>query len=79
MTRTTIVLDTSLKKRVMKKARELEISMGELIRISLDRFLKEPGDLVSTADSFFSDNVAFKDDKGVTDLSINHDQHLYDE
>jgi hypothetical protein len=79
MTRTTIVLDSSLKKRVMKKARELEISMGELIRISLDKFLKEPSEVVSTADSFFSDNVSFKDDKGVTDLSINHDQHLYED
>jgi hypothetical protein len=64
---------------VIKKARELEISMGELIRMSLDRFLKEPGEVVSTSDTFFSDNVAFKDDKGVTDLSINHDQYLYEE
>ena len=81
MTRTTIVLDPSLKKRAIKRAQELQVSMAELIRISIDRFLKEPNSTVSNSDSFFADNVVFKDlGKDVpSDLSLNHDQYLYDE
>lgn len=81
MTRTTIVLDSSLKKRVVNKARELEISMGELIRLALDKFISEPkGEVVSTSDSFFSDNVVFKESVGnSSDVSTNHDKYLYEE
>ena len=83
MNRTTIVLDPSLKKKAIKRARELQISMGELIRVSIDRFLKEPQDIISSSDSFFTDNVVYKDSETsnakVDDNSLNHDKYLYED
>jgi len=73
MTRTTIMLSPKLKARVLQMARREGISMGELIRDSLERRLS--AGVQGAPDAFFSDDFAAKG-SGSTDVAENHDVYL---
>ena len=75
MKRTTIVLPPELKTRAMKRARNCGISLGELIRTSLEKTLKQPAPS-SKEDPFFADKAVFRG-RAPRDLSKNHDKYLY--
>jgi hypothetical protein len=74
MTRTTIMLPEELKVRAQEKAREVGISLGELLRESLELRLGVPGDRLE--DPLFS-NVPVYDGPAPEDLSEEHDRYLY--
>ena len=75
MERTTIMLPDDLRTRAASRARELGISMGELIRIAIETALIEP-EQTRQHDTFFSDRTVFRDN-GPDNLAENHDQYLY--
>jgi hypothetical protein len=73
MKRTTIMLPEALRQRAAFRARQRGISLGELIRDSLDTTL--PADSYGE-DPLFED-VIF-DGPAPRDLSAKHDKYLYD-
>lgn len=77
MKRTTIMLPEDLHRRAISRARQRGVSLGELIRNSLDAAL--PGVSYDDAgkDPLFED-VVF-DGPAPTDLSTRHDKYLYDD
>ncbi|MCI0444491.1 ribbon-helix-helix domain-containing protein [bacterium] len=75
MKRTTIMLPEDLKERGMRKARRRGISLGELIRESLQAQVEAP-DVRQTEDPLFEDDVVFKG-KAPKDFAKNHDRYLY--
>jgi hypothetical protein len=75
MKRTTIMLPAELKHRAKWLAREEGRSLGELVRESLEKRLAQD---TRGHDPFFSDTAVFEGDVP-SDLSINHDNYLYDE
>ena len=77
MERTTIMLPDDLRTRTASRARELGISMGELIRLAIEAALSNP-EQARKHDTFFSDTAVFRD-KGPENLADNHDQYLYGE
>jgi hypothetical protein len=72
MKRTTIMLPEALRRRAALRARQRGISLGELIRDSLDAAL--PG-VAYEQDPLFED-VIF-DGPAPRDLSARHDRYLY--
>jgi len=76
MKRTTIMLPEELHRRATDRARQRGVSLGELIRVSLDATVQpvsyEPG-----TDPLFED-VVF-DGPAPSDTAKNHDKYLYDE
>jgi len=74
MTRTTIMLPTSLKSRAARQARNEGISLGELIRDSVEKRLAAK-QTVRQEDPLFADDETFKDD-WPADVSENHDKYL---
>ncbi|WP_025321628.1 ribbon-helix-helix domain-containing protein [Deferrisoma camini] len=74
MHRTTIMLDDALIHRARQRAEAEGISLGELIRRSLARFLEEPRGL----DPFFADDAVYED-SGPADMAAEHDRYLYGE
>jgi hypothetical protein len=76
MKRTTIMLPESLRRRALFRARQKGVSLGELIRDSLDAALPSLTD-EAQADPLFED-VVF-DGPAPADLSANHDRYLYDD
>lgn len=72
MKRTTIMLPEALRRRAAFRARQRGISLGELIRDSLDAAL--PG-VAYAQDPLFED--AIFDGPAPRDLSANHDKYLY--
>ncbi len=78
MKRTTIMLPDDLKIRAHNRARGMGISLGELIRESLEATLNHPDEEKLTKDSLFTDDALY-DGKVPTDLSRNHDRYLYGE
>ena len=78
MKRTTIMLPDDLKMRAHNRARGMGISLGELIRESLEDILGHPDEEKLTKDSLFADDALY-DGKAPKDLSRNHDQYLYGE
>jgi hypothetical protein len=74
MKRTTIMLPEGLRRRAAIRARQRGISLGELIRDSLEAALPAP---TYDQDPLFED-VLF-DGPAPRDLSANHDKHLYEE
>ncbi len=76
MKRTTIMLPDELHRRATRRARERGVSLGELIRVSLDATVQAVS-YDSDADPLF-ENAVF-DGPAPADLSRNHDRHLYDE
>lgn len=77
MHRTTLMLPADLKARASRRARELGISLAELIRRSLEAILdSEPAS--ARNDPLFSDDALFAG-KTPADLSAEHDTYLYGE
>ena len=72
MKRTTIMLPEALRRRAASRAKQRGISLGELIRTSLDTALPA----ASEEDPLFED-VIF-DGPAPRDLAAKHDQYLYD-
>lgn len=73
MKRTTIMLPEELHRRAAARAKQLGISLGELIRVSLDTAL--PGATYGE-DPLFKDFIF--DGPAPRDLSAEHDKYLYD-
>jgi hypothetical protein len=73
MKRTTIMLPEALRRRAAFRARQRGISLGELIRDSLDAAL--PG--VSYEQDPLFEDVVF-DGPAARDLSAKHDKYLYE-
>lgn len=73
MKRTTIMLPEELRRRAALRAKQRGISLGELIRLSLDGAL--PG--AAYAEDPLFENVIFDGD-APRDLSAKHDKYLYD-
>lgn len=75
MKRTTIMLSSELKTRAIQKANQRGISLGELIRESLETVLNNPQDRFID-DPLLTDDAVFHD-QGPGDLAQNHDDYLY--
>jgi hypothetical protein len=78
MKRTTIMLPAKLKASAERRARKCGMSLGSLIRLSLERELANGDGNVGSGDPFLSDNVTFRDG-GPRDVARNHDRYLYGE
>ena len=76
MIRTTIMLPDELKMRALQHAHAHSQSLGQLIRESLERGLKDIPSKSSKSDSFWADTVVFKG-PAPRDLSKKHDEYLY--
>jgi Arc/MetJ-type ribon-helix-helix transcriptional regulator len=77
MHRTTIMLPEQLKTRVIEHARKRGQSLGEVVRESLEEWLKTRSNK-PTRDPLF-DDVPIYDGPVPEDYSINHDKYLYGE
>jgi len=77
MRRTTIMLPAELRVQAIRKAESLGISLGELIRKSLQYSIRVSVNK-STKDSLFTDNAIFSG-KIPRDLAEHHDRYLYGE
>ena len=76
MKRTTITLSEDLRRRALFRAKQKEISLGELIRDSLTAAL--PGRSCSSLEGPLFEDVVF-DGPGPADVSAKHDRYLYDD
>ena len=76
MKRTTIMLPDALRRRAMSRARQKGVSLGELIRDSLDAALPAAS-YDAGRDPLFEDVVY--DGPAPADGSSRHDEYLYDE
>ena len=75
MKRTTLMLPDDLKIRAQNRARGMGISLGELIRESLEITLDNADEEKLTKDSLFADDALYGGEVP-KDLSRNHDQYL---
>ena len=75
MHKTTILLPESLWQKAKYKALSFGISLGEFIRQSLERSLKEDGDNLLN-DPFVLDDNFYTGD-APADSSVNHDKYIY--
>ena len=78
MNRTTLMLPSELKTRAQRRAKEMGVSLGQLIRQALESQLAESAGDRRTADPLFSSTRVF-DGATPTDLAGDHDRYLYDE
>jgi hypothetical protein len=78
MHRTTILLPDDLRIRAVRAAREMGVSLGELIRNALDALLEARSGRGPSADSLLRDR-AVHPGKTPGDDSTHHDRYLYDE
>ncbi len=77
MDRTTITLPFDLKRAAVERARELDVSLAELIRQCLEREL-ESGRRAPSVDPLFAFDAVWDGDTP-PDLSRRHDHYLYDD
>ena len=77
MKRTTVMLPAELRRRAFIRARERGVSLGELIRESLDSALPTAAP-ARADDPLFADSAVFAG-KAPKDLSAAHDRYLYGE
>ena len=75
MKRTTIMMPEELQIRAMKRAHREGVSLGELIRQSLEKTLAAR-EKSGQEDSFFADKAVWRG-KAPRDLAGNHDKYLY--
>lgn len=75
MHRTTVMLPEELKLQAVEYARECGLSLGEVVRESLEDWLKKRSQR-SASDPLFH-NVPVYDGPVPDDYSINHDRYLY--
>jgi len=76
MKRTTVMLPESLRSRALSRAKQKGISLGELIRDSLDAAL--PAATYDADRDPLFDEVVY-DGPGPDDVASRHDDYLYDE
>lgn len=76
MDRTTIMLPRDLKVRLTLRARELGISVGELIRRAVSRALDQSPGEAQAADPLMGDESVCRESVP-PDYSTRHDDHLY--
>lgn len=79
MTRTTIMLPRTLRVRALRVAKARRISLGELIRVSLDRQLAADRPGAYAEDPLFDESAVFRGPDVPRDGALNHDKYLYDE
>ncbi len=77
MKRTTVMLPPELKARAERRAYELGVSFGELVRETLQGAL-ESGEERRTDDPLFKDEAVYKG-KTPKNLAERHDEYLYDD
>jgi plasmid stability protein len=77
MKRTTVMLPAELKARAERRAYERGVSVGELVRESLENAL-EMGEERRIEDPLFKDQAVYKG-KTPKDLAERHDKYLYDD
>lgn len=77
MKRTTVMLPAELRRRAFRRAKERGVSLGLLIRESLDNAVPASVDEAGE-DPLLADEAVFRG-KAPPDLARNHDRHLYDE
>ncbi len=77
MKRTTVMLPADLRRRAFARAHERGVSLGELIRESLDAAIPVSSP-ARAADPLFTDSAVFAG-KAPKDLSAAHDRYLYGE
>lgn len=75
MHRTTILLEDSLRYQAGVRARQMGISLGELIRLSLKSILGQT-EKKGTIDPLFVDRAVFSGEVP-SDLALHHDDYLY--
>jgi hypothetical protein len=75
MRRTTVMLPTELKARAERRAYELGVSFGELVRESLESAL-EAREERGAEDPLFKDDAVYRR-RGPRDLAERHDEYLY--
>ena len=75
MKRTTVMLPSDLRRRAFVRARERGVSLGELIRESLDASLPGTGPARSE-DPLFADAAVYSG-RAPRNLAAAHDEHLY--
>jgi hypothetical protein len=78
MHRTTIMLPLPLKRRARLLADRLGVSLGELIRESLEATLRGEEGEVREEDALYGDDAVYEG-PAPSDLSDRHDDYLYDE
>ena len=78
MHRTTLMLPSGLKVQAQQRAREMGISLGQLIRQALESELSGAGGERRARDPLFADQAVWTGDAPV-DGAANHDHYLYDE
>ena len=78
MDRTTLMLPSELKARAQKRAQDLGISLGQLVRQALELELGKEGADRQSADPLFADEAVWSG-RAPADLAANHDRYLYDE
>ena len=76
--RTTLMLPAELKAQAQQRARQLGISLGQLIRQALESELAESGGVGHAEDPLFTDDAVWTGE-APTDLAADHDRYLYDE
>ncbi len=77
MKRTTVMLPADLRRRAFARAHKRGVSLGELIRESLDAAVPVSSP-ARAADPLFTDSAVFAG-KAPKDLSAAHDRYLYGE
>jgi hypothetical protein len=75
MNRTSILVPPELRNRADRRARQLGISFGELVRRALAAMLDEALE-VETGDAFLAEGAVYDGD-APGGASIHHDEHLY--
>lgn len=78
MNRTTLMLPAGLKARAHRRARELGISLGQLIRQALESQLTDADGERLVEDPLFADEAVWTGE-APNDLAADHDRYLYDE
>ena len=78
MLRTTIMIPEDLKIMAQRYARQHGMSLGDLIRESLQQHLLQEADETRAEDSLFADRAVYEGD-APANLAAEHDEYLYDD
>jgi len=73
--RTTIMLPEDLKVQAEKAARKNRVSLGQFIRVSIEKAVRRVG-MSGQEDPFFSDKLVWKG-SAPRDGALRHDKYLY--
>ena len=71
------MLPEELHRDAMRRAQELGISFGEVVREALRSMLKRESGMVREGDSLFADTASYAGDSA-PDTAEKHDDHLYE-